>query len=201
MTLNLIGNSFSKWECALILIKHAIKIKINTTKIVALFTPKTPSTASGSRLLLAKDRFFAWCFPFFYEIMVVCFVRPSNGRNTQQLFKCLFKFDLIHSFALWRLLFGDFLRLTFVVIFVNYFCLQNLIFLNFGKKFFLTILRSVCLEFCASNYMPQAGIDSPSAESGNCFLNIVVASPPKPPRLDLIANLLIMEILTLNINY
>ena len=26
----------------------------------------------------------------------------------------------------WRLLFGDFLRLTFRVIFVNYFCLQNL---------------------------------------------------------------------------
>ena len=26
----------------------------------------------------------------------------------------------------WRLLFGDFLRLTFMVIFVNYFCLQNI---------------------------------------------------------------------------
>ena len=30
----------------------------------------------------------------------------------------------------WRLLFGDFLRLTFVVIFVNYFCLQNLLHIN-----------------------------------------------------------------------
>ena len=53
----------------------------------------------------------------------------------------------------WRFLFGDFLRLTFRIIFVNYFCLQNLIFLNFGKKFFLTILKSTCLEFCASNYI------------------------------------------------
>ena len=25
-------------------------------------------------------------------------------------------------------------------------------FLNFGKKFFLTILKFTCLEFCASNY-------------------------------------------------
>ena len=25
-------------------------------------------------------------------------------------------------------------------------------FLNFGKKFFSTILKSTCLEFCASNY-------------------------------------------------
>ena len=25
-------------------------------------------------------------------------------------------------------------------------------FRNFGKKFFLTILKSTCLEFCASNY-------------------------------------------------
>ena len=55
----------------------------------------------------------------------------------------------------WRLLFGDFLRLTFIVVFVNYFCLQNLNFLNFGKKFFLTILRSMCLEFYASNYLPK----------------------------------------------
>ena len=59
------------------------------------------------------------------------------------------------TWTLWRLLFGDFLRLTFEVIFVNYFCLQNLIFLNFWKKFFLTMLRSMCLEFCASNYLPK----------------------------------------------
>ena len=26
-------------------------------------------------------------------------------------------------------------------------------FLNFGKKFFLTALKSTCLEFCASNYI------------------------------------------------
>ena len=30
--------------------------------------------------------------------------------------------------------FWGLLRLTFVVAFVNYFCLQNLIFQNFGKK-------------------------------------------------------------------
>ena len=40
-----------------------------------------------------------------------------------------------------------------MIIFVNYFCLQNLIFLNFGKKFFLTVLKSACLEFCTSNYL------------------------------------------------
>ena len=43
------------------------------------------------------------------------------------------KFDESSS---WRLLFGDFLRLTFRVTFLNYLSLQNLIFLNFGKKFF-----------------------------------------------------------------
>ena len=26
-------------------------------------------------------------------------------------------------------------------------------FLNFGKKFFLTVLKSACLEFCTSNYL------------------------------------------------
>ena len=49
--------------------------------------------------------------------------------------KALSLFSYKHSLVPWRLLFGDFLRLTFVVIFVNYFCLQNLNFLNFGKKF------------------------------------------------------------------
>ena len=28
-------------------------------------------------------------------------------------------------------------------------------FLNFRKKFFLTMLRSMRLEFCASNYLPK----------------------------------------------
>ena len=52
-------------------------------------------------------------------------------RNSQwlfaQIFNCLRKIS--NSFVCvcmcWRLLFGDFLRLTFMVIFVNYFCLQN----------------------------------------------------------------------------
>ena len=35
----------------------------------------------------------------------------------------------------WRLLFGDFLGLTLLVIFLNYFCLQNLIVLICGEKF------------------------------------------------------------------
>ena len=32
-------------------------------------------------------------------------------------------------------------------------------FLNFGKKFFLTVLKSTCLEFCASNYLLKFSIN------------------------------------------
>ena len=56
----------------------------------------------------------------------------------KNLFKLLGIFDWVKA-SFWGLLW-----LTFVVFFVNYFCLQNLNFLNFGKKFFLTILRSMC---------------------------------------------------------
>ena len=69
---------------------------------------------------------FLWendCLLFRYKLnFVFLFLWPATG-----LFFVL-------SFQ-WRLLFEDSLRPTFVVIFINYFWLQNLIFLNFGKKF------------------------------------------------------------------
>ena len=59
---------------------------------------------------------------------------PQPSRSGLSIEKNTIKYDYLvntdgkNKAAVWRFLFGDFLRLTFMVIFVNYFCLQNLFF-------------------------------------------------------------------------
>ena len=55
--------------------------------------------------------------------------------------------------------FGDFLGLTLLIIFVNYFLFTKFDFSNLQKKFSLNILRSMGLEFHASNYFTEVTRD------------------------------------------
>ena len=50
---------------------------------------------------------------------------------------------------------AGFLGLTLLIIFVNYFCLENLIFLLCRKSFLMYLLKLLGLEFCASKYMTE----------------------------------------------
>ena len=60
---------------------------------------------------------------------------------------------LEQRFATLKASFWGLFKTNFYGRFRKLFLFTKFNFLNFRKKFFLTILKSMCLEFCASNYV------------------------------------------------
>ena len=78
-----------------------------------------------------------WCWPFNWIVNSNCDILSCNIFH----FCCIkplhsipiWKFDL--SFSFWKIFLGNFLRLSILIFFVNYFCLQNKLFMLIAISF------------------------------------------------------------------